>query len=461
MFFLNNFNINTIKKNGHVHFIGIGGISMSGLAEILLGRGYKVSGSDIQKSSLTDKLEALGATIYIGQKASNIKDCDLIVYTAAIKEDNEEFIAAKESGAPLVDRATLLGAVMRYYKYAVAVSGTHGKTTTTSMITHIMLRGNLDPTVSLGGELSAIDGNIRVGHSDNFVCEACEYHESFLKFFPYISVILNIEEDHLDYFKDLDHIIKAFHGLALLPPADGAVVANIDNKNVIKAVKDINCGLITCSIKAKADYYAENIETDSLGCACFDLFEKGEKLGQIKLSVAGLHNVSNAVCAIAASRRLGVSFEDIKEGLYSYGGVKRRFEKKGAKNGVTVIDDYAHHPTEIEATLKTAEKIDCKKIWCVFQPHTYTRTKALYSDFVEKFNASNANILMLDIYAAREKDTGLVSSKQLAGDIKNCKYFPSFDECAEFLKDSTESGDLIITMGAGDVYKVGDIFLNS
>ena len=434
---------------------------MSGLAEILLGRGYKVSGSDMQQSSLTDKLISLGATVYIGQKASNIKDCDLIVYTAAIKENNEEFIAAKESGAPLIDRATLLGAVMRSYKYAVAVSGTHGKTSTTSMMSHIMLQAELDPTISIGGELPAIDGNIRVGQSDYFVCEACEYCESFLKFFPYISIILNVEEDHLDYFKDINHIIRAFHGLALLPPADGAVVANIDNKNAIDAVKDINCELITCSIETNADYCAKHSEPDNLGCYSFDIYEKGKNLGNIKLSVPGKHNVSNAVCAIAASRRLGVSFEDIKEGLLSYGGVNRRFEKKGEKHGITVIDDYAHHPTEIEATLKTAEKMDCKNIWCVFQPHTYTRTKTLYHDFVKKFNASRAKILMLDIYAAREKDTGLVSSKQLAGDIKDCTYFPSFEECAEYLKENAQRGDLIITMGAGDVYKVGDIFLNS
>ena len=461
MFFLNNFNINSIKKNGHVHFIGIGGISMSGLAEILLGRGFTVSGSDMQASSLTSKLQKLGATIYIGQRASNIKDYDLIVYTAAIKEDNEEFVAAKQSGAPLVDRATLLGAVMRSYKYAVAVSGTHGKTSTTSMMTHIMLQAKLDPTVSLGGELAAIDGNIRVGNSDHFVCEACEYHESFLKFFPYISIILNVEEDHLDYFRDINHIISAFHALALLPPPDGAVVANIDNKNTVEAVKNINCELITCSKETKADYYAVNIETDSFGCASFDLYEKGEKLGQIKLSVPGLHNVSNAVCAAAAARRLKVSFADIKTGLLSYGGVKRRFEKKGEKNGVTVIDDYAHHPTEIKATLTTAEKTDCKNIWCVFQPHTYTRTKTLYSDFIEAFTASRAKVLMLDIYAAREKDTGIVSSKQLASDIPGCKYFPSFEECAAYLREKAEKGDIIITMGAGDIYKVGDIFLNS
>ncbi|MBO4897504.1 MAG: UDP-N-acetylmuramate--L-alanine ligase [Clostridia bacterium] len=458
---MNNFNINDINKNGHIHFIGIGGISMSGLAEILLGRGYKVSGSDMQQSNLTDKLKSLGATIYIGQKASNIKECDLIVYTAAIKEDNEEFIAAKKSGAPMVDRATLLGAVMRSYKYAVAVSGTHGKTSTTSMMSHIMLQAKLDPTISIGGELPAIDGNIRVGQSDHFVCEACEYCESFLKFFPYISIILNVEEDHLDYFSGIDHIISAFHKLALLPPSDGAVVANIDNENTVKAVRNINCELITCSVKSDADYCAKNIELNDLGFGSFDLYEKGKLLGNISLSVPGIHNVSNAVCAIATARRLAISFEDIKDGLLSYTGVKRRFETKGRKDGITVIDDYAHHPTEIKATLKTAEKIDCKSIWVAFQPHTYTRTKSLYNEFIDAFSSTRANILMLDIYAAREKDTGIVSSKQLAGDIDGCKYFPSFEACAEFLKENAGSGDLIITMGAGDIYKVGDIFLNS
>ena len=458
---MNNFNINDIGKNGRIHFIGIGGISMSGLAEILIGRGYKVSGSDMQRSNLTDRLQKLGATVYIGQSASNIKEYDLIVYTAAIKEDNEEYIAAKKSGAPMIDRATLLGAVMRSYKYAVAVSGTHGKTSTTSMLSHIMLQASLDPTISIGGELPAIDGNIRVGKSDYFVCEACEYCESFLKFFPYISIILNIEEDHLDYFSGIKHIISAFHKLALLSPADGAVVANIDNKNTVEAVRDINCGLITCSVKKDADYRAKNTEIDDLGNASFDLYEKGKLLGSINLSVPGIHNVSNAVCAIAASRRLGISFDDIKDGLLSYCGVKRRFETKGDKSGVLVVDDYAHHPTEIEATLKTAESIECNNIWCAFQPHTYTRTKTLYDDFVKVFNSTRAKILMLDIYAAREKDTGIVSSKQLSEDVCGCRYFPSFEECAGFLKENAKSGDLIITMGAGDIYKVGDIYLNS
>ena len=443
-----------------MHFIGIGGISMSGLAEILLGRGYKVSGSDTNESGITKKLRALGAEIYIGQKAENIHPCDLIVYTAAIKEDNEEYIAAARSGIRLIDRAELLGAVMRAYRQAVAIAGTHGKTTTTSMMTHIMLAANADPTVSLGGELSAIDGNIRVGKSDCFVCEACEYHGSFLRFFPFVSVILNIEEDHLDYFRDIEHIKETFRGFAELVPEDGAVVADIDGENVRAALCGTEKNVITCSYDSEnADYHAADISYNSRGEGSFTLFEKGVLLGRITLSVPGRHNVSNAVCAAAAARFLGVPFDAIKRGLLSYGGVHRRFEYKGEKNGVTVLDDYAHHPTEIEATLKTAESMNAGAVWCVFQPHTYTRTKKLFADFARVLGRSSVNVLMLDIYAAREKDTGLVSSKELSDAIPGSRYMPGFRECAEFLRQNAKSGDIVITMGAGDVYKVGDLFL--
>ena len=455
---MNTFDLEIIPKNGKIHFIGIGGISMSGLAEIMLGRGYKVSGSDIAETHIVKKLKNLGAEIYIGQSADNIKNCDLVVFTAAIREDNPEFKAAKEKGVLMIDRPTLLGSVMKYFKYAVAVSGTHGKTSTTSMMTHIMLSQCCDPTISLGGELSAIGGNIRVGKSDYFLCEACEYHQSFLKFFPYISIILNVEEDHLDYFTGIDHIVETFRSLALLTPDDGAVVANIDSENVCRTVEGIDRTIITCSLEKNADYKAENITFNALGHGEFDIIEKGKLLGRVKLSVPGIHNVSNATCAIAAARYLGFDFEKIAAGLLSYSGVDRRFQFKGEKNGVTVIDDYAHHPTEINTTLQTAKGLDYKNIWCVFQPHTYTRTKALYKDFAKVLNCG-INIILIDIYAAREPDTGLVSSKQLAGDIEGATYIPDFEGCVEFLNENAKEGDLVITMGAGTVFKVGDMFL--
>lgn len=458
---MNTFDLNTLPCGGRVHFIGIGGISMSGLAEILLGRGYKISGSDMKESPITQKLRTLGAEIYIGQKAENIHPCDLIVYTAAIKEDNEEYIAAVRSGIKLIDRAALLGAVMRAYKHAVAIAGTHGKTSTTSMMTHIMLAAGADPTVSLGGELPAIDGNIRVGKSDSFVCEACEYHGSFLKFFPFVSVILNIEEDHLDYFRDIEHIKETFRGFAELVPEDGAVVADIDGENVRAALRGIKKNVITCSYDSEnADYHAADISYNSRGEGSFTLFEKGKPLGTITLSVPGKHNVSNAVCAAAAARFLGIPFDAVKRGLLSYSGVHRRFEYKGERNGVTVIDDYAHHPTEIEATLKTAANMKGGTVWCVFQPHTYTRTKKLFGDFVRVLGESGAKVIMLDIFAAREKDTGLVSSKELSDATPGSRYMPGFRECADFLRQNAKSGDIVITMGAGDVYKVGDLFLS-
>ena len=455
---MNTFDLGKIPKNGRIHFIGIGGISMSGLAEIMLGRGYKVSGSDITETHIVKKLKNMGAEIYIGHSADNIKNCDLVVYTAAIHPDNPEYMEAQRQGAIMIDRPTLLGSVMKYFKYAVAVSGTHGKTSTTSMMSHIMLSSECDPTISIGGELPAIGGNIRVGESDYFLCEACEYHQSFLKFFPYISIILNVEEDHLDYFSGLQHIIETFRSLALLTPDDGAVVANIDNENVCRTVKGINKNVITCSIKTDADYKAENIILNESGCGEFDVFENGKLLGRVCLSVPGMHNVSNAICSIAAARYLKLPFEKIQAGLLSYGGVDRRFQKKGIKNGVTVIDDYAHHPTEIRATLSTAKKMNFNNIWCVFQPHTYTRTKTLYPDYIDALSC-DINIIIIDIYAAREPDTGLVSSKQLAGDIKGAVYIPDFENCVKFLNENAKEGDLVITMGAGTVFKVGDIYL--
>lgn len=453
------FDIEHLTKGAKIHFIGIGGISMSGLAEILLGRGCIVSGSDISESAIVQRLRGLGAQISVGHSAANIKpDCDLVVYTAAISPENEEFIAAEESGALLIDRAALLGGVMKAYKYSVAVAGTHGKTSTTSMLTHIMLAGGTDPTISVGGELGSIGGNIRVGKSDYFVCEACEYHRSFLKFFPYVSVILNIEADHLDYFKDIHHIVDTFHSFALLVPEDGAVVANIDDENVREAVKRVDRKILTCAISAAADYTTGNVLYDEGGAAEFDLYERGSLLGRIKLSVAGTHNISNALCAIAAARFLGISFDALRRGLLSYTGVGRRFETKGEKNGVLLIDDYAHHPTEIEATLKTAKKMGRGNIWCVFQPHTYTRTKALFNDF-KKALSCGVKVLCIDIYAAREKDPGDISAKQLAEQIDGAVYMPDFAACAKFLEENAEAGDMIITMGAGDVYKVGELFM--
>ncbi len=453
------FSLTSLPAGAHVHFIGIGGISMSGLADILINRGYIVSGSDMRESKITEYLKSKGAEIYIGQCAANIKNSDVVVYTAAIKPDCEELIAAKESGALVFDRATLMGSIMKLYKYPVAVAGTHGKTTTTSMMTHIALAADLDPTISIGGELPAIGGNIRVGNGEYFICEACEYHQSFLRFFPLVSIILNIEEDHLDYFRGLDHIKDTFRALADLTPAEGAVVINADDANTVSAVSGTQAKVISCKTSGNADYTARDIWVQENGCAAFTVLEHGTSLGTVSLSVPGMHNISNALCAVAATRFLGLDFSVIQKGLASFTGVGRRFERKGKKDGVTVIDDYAHHPTEISATLRTAKGCTSGKVWCVFQPHTYTRTKTLFPDFVEALSGSSP--LVLDIYAAREKDTGLISSKDLAEAIPDAVYLPSFADCLEYLRQNAKEGDMLLTMGAGDVYRIGELFLEN
>ena len=447
----------------HVHFIGIGGISMSGLAEILMKEGFTVSGSDNKESSLTDHLTDKGAVIFYGQKASNIIDgINVVVYTAAIHEDNEEFMEAKRQGLPMLSRAELLGQLMTNYDTPIAVSGTHGKTTTTSMLSHIFLAGDMDPTISVGGILKAIHGNIRVGSSGLFVTEACEYTNSFLHFFPKISVILNIDADHLDFFKDLDDIRHSFRLFAELLPEDGTLVINGDIENLSYITDGLACRVVTFGREASLDYSASDIQYDEQGNASFDLIRHGIPSGHVTLSVGGEHNVYNALSAIAVADLLGVSAETIQEGLLSFHGTDRRFEYKGEFNGITVIDDYAHHPTEIEATLKSAAHYPHRELWCIFQPHTYTRTKALFDEFAQALSHTD-HLILADIYAARETDTLGISSEQLARAAASygCDaiYLPSFDEIEKYVRDHCQSGDLLITMGAGDVVNIGENLL--
>lgn len=449
----------------HVHFIGIGGISMSGLAEILMKEGFTVSGSDNKESSLTDHLTDKGAVIFYGQKASNIIDgINVVVYTAAIHEDNEEFMEAKRQGLPMLSRAELLGQLMTNYDMPIAVSGTHGKTTTTSMLSHIFLAGDMDPTISVGGILKAIHGNIRVGSSGLFVTEACEYTNSFLHFFPKISVILNIDADHLDFFKDLDDIRHSFRLFAELLPEDGTLVINGDIENLSYITDGLACRVVTFGREASLDYSASDIQYDEQGNASFDLIRHGIPSGHVTLSVGGEHNVYNALSAIAVADLLGVSAETIQEGLLSFHGTDRRFEYKGEFNGITVIDDYAHHPTEIEATLKSAAHYPHRELWCIFQPHTYTRTKALFDEFAQALSHTD-HLILADIYAARETDTLGISSEQLARAAASygCDaiYLPSFDEIEKYVRDHCQSGDLLITMGAGDVVNIGEDLLKA
>lgn len=454
------FQIN-LNKPCTAYFMGIGGISMSGFAELLKDAGFTVKGSDMQESKITKHLETLGIQVIYGQKAENItNDIDFVVYTAAIHPDNPEFAAAKAMGLPMMERAEMVGQVMKNYQNAIGISGTHGKTTTTSMMTHIFLAAKKDPTISVGGILDAINGNIRVGHSENFITEACEYTNSFLKFHPTASIILNVDADHLDFFKDIDDIRNSFHEYGLLHPENGVLVINSDIDNLKDITENLTCKIITFGLENNADYQAKDICFDEKGCGHFELVKQGTPTGiQIQLSVMGKHNVANALSAIALAEYYEIPMEQIKEGLLAFKGTERRFEIKGDWNGVTVVDDYAHHPTEIAATLSAAEKFPHNHLWVVFQPHTYSRTRSLLAEFGEVL-AKAENIILADIYAAREADPGDISSRTLQEEIKkhgkDAYYFPSFDEIKKFLSEKCIDGDLLITMGAGNVVLIGE-----
>ena len=447
----------------HVHFIGIGGISMSGLAEILLEEGFTISGSDAKQSALTDSLAQKGATIYIGQKASNLSIRPaLVVYTAAIREDNEEFKAAVDAGIPMLSRAELLGQIMDNYEKSIAVAGTHGKTTTTSMISQILLVAKADPTISVGGILEAIGGNIRVGGSEVFITEACEYTNSFLHFHPKYSIITSVEAEHLDFFKDIDDIRRSFHEFAGNTAHDGVLIINGQIAALDQITNNLSCSVTTYGLCENDDFYAKNITYNDHACGTYTLMHKTEDLGTVSLSVPGKHNVSNSLAAIALCLNLGLPLDVIQKGLLQFGGTKRRFEYKGTKNGITVIDDYAHHPTEVAATLTAARNYPHGRIICVFQPHTYSRTKAFLSDFARVLSMADI-VVLADIYAAREKNTIGISSKDLLAELqKNGQesyYFPSFDEIEKFLSEKCINNDLLITMGAGDVYLIGEHLL--
>ncbi len=456
------------KNPVHVYFIGIGGISMSGLAQILIKEGFKISGSDSKESAMTRALESQQVKINYGQRAENISSADkinVVVYTAAVHPDNPEFAAAKEAGIPMLTRAELLGQIMKQYALPVAISGTHGKTTTTSMVSKILLEADTDPTLSIGGVFKDIGGNIRVGQSEYFVTEACEYTNSFLSFFPKISVISNIDADHLDFFKDLEDIRHSFRKFAELLPADGTLVISGDIENVDEITHDLPCTIVTYGSSDKFDYYPTDIVYDEHGNPSFTAHLPMGKELKIKLAVPGIHNVYNALAAIAVSTVLNIEDKHIVSGLSLFGGTSRRFEYKGEISGVTIIDDYAHHPTEIKATLTAAKNYPHEKIWCVFQPHTYTRTKALLDEFAEALSLAD-HVVLADIYAAREKDDLGISSRTLADKIVSlgheCNYFPTlsnFNEIEKFLLQNCTKGDLLITMGAGDVVKIGDELL--
>ncbi|MBP1743401.1 MAG: UDP-N-acetylmuramate--alanine ligase [Firmicutes bacterium] len=451
----------TKDKSKKVHFIGIGGISMSGLAEILLEAGYRVSGSDMKASSTTDTLSNMGAEVFIGHDEKNIGDADLVVYTAAVSSDNPELLGAKKLDIPAMDRAEFLGDLMKGYKYNVAVAGTHGKTTTTSMLSHIVLKANLDPTILVGGQLDVIHGNVRTGKSQYLITEACEYKASFLKFIPHVGIITNIDADHLDFYKDIEDIQNTFMKFSALIPVNGYLVCCAEDEWMDKVMAAAKCTIITYGID-KGDFTAKNIEFNEKGCASFTAYFRGDKFLDVRLNVPGRHNVLNALASIGAAFALDVSKDCIFEGLEEFGGTHRRFELKGTKGGVTVIDDYAHHPTEIRATLSAARNYPHKRIFCVFQPHTFSRTLSLFEEFSNAFEGVD-DLILADIYAAREKDTGVVSSAMLAEKITEkglkCQNLHSFDEIVSYLEANLKDGDVLFTVGAGDVYRIGEKYL--
>lgn len=447
----------------HIYFIGIGGISMSGLAEILASRGHQVSGTDVKETAVTKHLQSLGIHINFEHRAENITDdITLVVYTAAIHDDNPELRAAHEKGIRIMDRAHLLGQIMDEYHDSVAVSGTHGKTTTTSMVSEILLAAEKDPTITVGGILPTIGSNLRIGNSPYFVAEACEYFDSFLQFNPFIAIILNVESDHLDYFKTLENIRRSFHAFAQRVPDKGLLAISEKIDHVEELTDGLTCHVETFGLSEKANWRAENIVHEADGRNSFDVYHNGAFFTTIHLHIPGEHNITNALAAIGASAFLGAAPEDCVKGLHHYTGTERRFQLKGKKDGITVIDDYAHHPTEIKAALAAAQNVQHNTTWCVFQPHTFSRTRFLFDEFGEAFGDAD-EIIIADIFAARETDDGTVSAAQLADRIaqtgKSARYVGDFAAIEAYLREHCKSGDLLMTVGAGDVYKIGENFL--
>jgi len=432
----------TDNKYPRVHFIGIGGISMSGLAEILLSEGYIVTGSDTKDSSIIERLKNLGAKIYINHRPSNVDGADLVIYTDAISKDNEELVKAFSLNIPVIDRAAFLGALMKNYKNSIAVSGTHGKTTTTSMLSTILNRSTLNPTILLGGQLDEIGGNVKLGSKDYILTEACEYKGNILKYFPTMAIILNVDADHLDYFRNMDHILETFIEYSKNLNENSYLLINIDDVSSQKIISSTKAKVITFGITGNPDYKAENITFSTEGYPSYTLKINGE-LYSIKLNVMGIHNVYNSLASIVAAHTYGISMEDIQKNISIYTGVHRRLELKGYYKGVKIIDDYAHHPTEIRATLNALKNSTTGDIYCVFQPHTEAD-----------------KVIITDIYAAREIDNGLIHSKDLANAIFNngsdAVYLGSFEEVEDYLLSNAKENDIILTMGAGNVYLVGD-----
>lgn len=456
--------IDNIKKYKNIHMIGIGGVSMSGIAAILQNFGFQVTGSDLADSDAVSELQKKGIKVTIGHSLEDIANADAVVYSAAVKQDDPEMLEAKRLGIETIERADFLGALTRCYKDTICISGTHGKTTTTSMVSLCFLEALKDPSIQVGAFLKPLNGNYKVGNSEHFIIEACEYVESFLKFSPKAEIILNIDNDHLDYFKNLENIKNAFVKYVHLLPDDGILVLNGDDHNCLDLANETKAKSITYGINNKStDFFAVNIVFDNDGFAEFDVYNKDKFYDRIKLHVPGMHNVLNALACIALCDAYGIDNESIKNALLKFTGANRRFEFKGKVNGASIYDDYGHHPTEIIATAKSLMNKKYNKSWVIFQPHTYSRTKNLLTDFAKAL-LNFDNIILLDIYAAREKNTYGISSQDLADKIislgKDAKYFPEFDDCVDYLKNNVKDGDIVMTLGAGTVTKIGPMLID-
>ncbi|MDP4108858.1 MAG: UDP-N-acetylmuramate--L-alanine ligase [Bacillota bacterium] len=448
-----------IEKKGRVHLTGVGGVSMSALAEMLLSMGACVSGTDREDSEVLKRLKSLGADIRVGHSPEAVEGASVLVRTAAVHDDNPEIIRAKELRIPVLERSYAWGVIMRRYEHVLCISGTHGKTTTTSMAAHIAVNAGIDPSVMVGGSLPLIGGGtLRIGKRNLFIAEACEYCNSFLNFYPTVAVILNIEPDHLDFFKDIDSIISSFRKFAMLTPENGVVVVNADDKNAMRAVEGIPRRIITFGLSENAEIRAEAISEQN-GYFSFDVLQGGKKYSSVTLSVPGRHNMINALACAAACCHAKIPGQVFASGLSEFFGAGRRFERKGKVNGALLVDDYAHHPSEMRATLDAAFSMGYSRVICLFQPHTYTRTKAFMNEFAKELKRCDL-VYLLDIYAAREQPDGVTSSELLASKIENAVYCPDFETAVRKIRENAREGDIILSMGAGSVSKVPDLLLS-
>ena len=448
-----------LSKIRHIHFVGVGGIMMSGIAEILKKESYIVSGSDRSASKMTEHLTKQGIKVYVGHHEDNVKGADLVVYSSAVPADNVELSKAKELEIPILNRAEMIGVLMPEYNTSVAIAGAHGKTTTTSMLSTIMDASEHNPTILVGGIVSNLGSNVHIGDSSMLLLEACEYKENFLHFNHNIGVILNIDEDHLDYFEDLEHIIQAFIKFAKRIPENGALIINNDDYNAKKVKSHVDCQVITFGINTEAEFQGRNITFNENGHSKFDIYHKDELFGTFTLKQPGKHNIYNAIAAIVTAYTLEVPVETMTESVKEFNGAVRRFEVLGKYNDATVIDDYAHHPNEIKAALQAAQKYPNNKVICIFQPHTYTRTNDLLLQFASAFNEADS-VIVTDIFAAREENIYNIHAKDLVAEIAQendkVKYIESFDEIVDFIKATAQPDNLIITMGAGNIREVGE-----